>query len=203
MSAISSNKNGRQRRVPFKIIQLLAIISLTQSSVFSQEKYGHTLNLGIGVGGNYGYYNYIGSTIPVLHLDYEIEAAKYFTLAPFINAHSYTRVRKWGNNNFPDRDYRYRETALAVGLKGAYYFDNIVKAGSKWDFYLAGSIGFMQAFARWDDGYDGDRNYYQSPNRIYLDLHAGAEYKISKRTGIFLDLSTGISTLGLAFHGIQ
>jgi hypothetical protein len=31
-------------------------------------------------------------------------------------------------------------------------------------------------------------------------LHVGAEYHLSRKVGLFLDLSTGVSTLGLAFH---
>lgn len=35
---------------------------------------------------------------------------------------------------------------------------------------------------------------------LYLDGHIGAEYHISQKIGIFLDLSSGVSTFGLAIH---
>ena len=47
---------------------LLTALSLTG---YGQEKFGNTLNLGVGVGGNYGYYRYAGHSLPVFHIDYE------------------------------------------------------------------------------------------------------------------------------------
>jgi hypothetical protein len=35
---------------------------------------------------------------------------------------------------------------------------------------------------------------------LFLDLHLGAEYHLNNRVGLFLDLSTGVSTIGLAIH---
>jgi hypothetical protein len=194
----------RKESYKFRIL-VLAGFSLAglHSSLNAQEKYGNTLNLGIGIGGNYGYYQYAGNPIPVLHIDYEIDAATNFTLAPFIHAHTFTRTLSWGNSNNPDRNYRYRESALGIGVKGTYYFDKILKAGSKWDFYLAGSLGYVRTFSRWESGYEGNRNHYESPGPLYLDLHIGAEYRIGRRTGVFMDFSTGISTIGLAVHGLE
>ena len=51
---------------------------------------------------------------------------------------------------------------IPVGVKGTYYFDQLLGAGSKWDFYLSGSLGFAIVRSTWDDGYYGDRKYYKS-----------------------------------------
>lgn len=184
-----------------KILSLsILLLTLFQTNVIAQESYGNTLNLGVGVGGNYGYYRYAGSSIPVLHIDYEFDVAKNFTLAPFLNLHTFSRTQYWGNRNTPYRDYNYRETAFAIGGKGTYYFDEILKAGSKWDFYLAGSLGFVAVLSRWDNGYEGDKDIYRRSNPLYLDLHIGAEYHVNSKLGVFLDLSTGVSTIGIAIH---
>lgn len=43
--------------------------SLVQTQVAAQERYGNTLNLGVGVGGYYGYYRYVGNSLPVLNIN--------------------------------------------------------------------------------------------------------------------------------------
>lgn len=179
------------------VIIILFVLSLVSKNTQAQEKYGKTLNFGVGI----GYYGYIGHTLPVLHLNYELGVAKNFTLAPFISFYSYTNRHYWGNDKYQHRYYTYRETVVPVGLKGTYYFDSFLEANSNWDFYLAGSLGFAIVNKRWDNDYYGDRDYYRGPSPLYLDIHIGTEYHINKKVGLFLDLSSGVSTIGLAFHG--
>jgi hypothetical protein len=176
-------------------LTLFNFTNLAQESTNSSEKYGNTLNFGLGVGGYYGYYRYVGHSMPVLHLDYEFEVANSFTLAPFVNIYSYNRRHKYDSEY-----YNYRQTVVPIGLKGTYYFDKLLQAGSKWDFYLAGSLGYALVFSRWDDGYLGDKNFYAYPRSIYLDIHIGAEYHVNNKIGVFLDLSSGVSTIGIAIH---
>lgn len=170
---------------------LLALIisatNLFAQKSYSSERFGHTLNLGLGLGGYYGYYNY-GHSLPVFTINYEFDVARNFTLAPFITFSTYRYEAKY-----------YRQTIIPVGVKGTYYFDQIFGAGPAWDFYLAGSLGFAIVRETWDDGYSHD-TYYHNVNPLFLDLHAGAEYHLSRKVGLFLDLSTGVSTVGLSFR---
>lgn len=53
---------------------------------------------------------------------------------------------------------------------------------------------------RWDGAYPGDTHFDHYASGLYLDAHLGVEYHISQKVGVYLDISTGISTLGLAFH---
>jgi hypothetical protein len=162
----------------------------------THEQYGKTLNAGIGV----GYYNYIGHTTPVLHANYEFDVVKNFTLAPFITYYSYQSHYYWGNKNYPYRDYGYRETVIPIGVKGSYYFDQLLHAKSKWDFYLAGSLGFAIRKTTWETGYYGETAIDHSSSGLFLDAHVGTEYHLNSKTGLFLDLSSGISTFGVAMH---
>lgn len=173
----------------------LLFVGLIQFGATAQENYAKSLNLGLGIGGYSGYYNYIGRSLPVFHIDYEFSVAKDFTLAPFANFYTYTNNYNW-NGNF----YTYRETVIPVGAKGTYYFDELLNADSKWDFYAAGSLGFAIVNSRWDSGYGGDKNFYRGGNTLFLDVHIGAEYHFDNRMGVFLDLSSGVSTIGIAFH---
>lgn len=160
------------------------------------EKYGNTLNVGLGV----GYYGYIGYSIPVIHANYEFDVAKNLTLAPFITYYSYQKHYYWGNKNYPYRNYSYRTTVIPIGVKATYYFDQLLKANSKWDFYLAGSLGFAYRETTWENDYYGETYVEHGSSGLYLDGHIGTEYHCNKKLGIFLDLSTGISTFGLAVH---
>ncbi len=186
------------------IIVLLFFLSALSLNAFSQddsyEKYGNTLNLGLGIGGYAGYYSYAGSSLPVFHVDYEFDVVKNFTLAPFVKLFTFSHKHYWGNNNTPYKYYTYRETVIPIGIKGTYYFDSLLKAHNKWDFYLAGSAGFAFINSRWDNDYYGDRNNFKKGNPLFLDVHIGAEYHINNRIGVFLDLSSGASTIGIAIH---
>jgi hypothetical protein len=177
-----------------KTITLTLLLALTiigtnlsaQKTIYG-EKHGHTLNLGIGIGGYSGYYGYVGHSVPVFSINYEFDVAKSFTLAPFATFFSYT------SNN-------YHESVIPLGVKGTYYFDQLLNANPNWDFYLAGSLGFVIVNTNWNSDYNGDRTYYSKSSPLFLDFHIGAEYHVSRKVGIFLDLSTGVSTLGLAVH---
>ena len=165
------------------------------------EKFGNTLNLGVGV----GYYGYVGHAVPLATLNYEFDVARNFTLAPFAGIYTYQDYYYWGDPGQPKDDpsyrlYSYRETAIPVGVKGTYYFDQLFHANEKWDFYAAGSVGFVFRTVTWENGYYGDKHVYQTASPLYLQAHVGAEYHLSQKAGLFLDLSTGVSTFGLALH---
>lgn len=168
------------------IIALILGFNLSAQKSNSYEKYGKTLNLGLGIGGYSGYYGYLGRTLPVFHINYEFDVANNFTIAPFITFFTYSG------------EY-YHESVIPIGAKGTYYFDQILNANSDWDFYLAGSLGFALINTTWDNDYHGDKHYNKA-NSLFLDLHLGTEYHISNGLGIFLDLSTGVSTIGIAIH---
>lgn len=178
----------------------LLLLSLMNFEGYAQEKYGKTVNLGVGVGGYSGYYRYVGHSVPVLHINYEFDVAKNFTLAPFISFYTVTQRYGWGNKNYPYKYYTYRETVVPIGVKGIYYFDDLLKANIKWDFYAAGSLGFAIVNSRWDNDYYGDRNYYRGGSPLYLDIHIGTEYHLNNKVGLFFDLSSGVSTIGLSIH---
>ena len=179
-------------------LNLKAQDNVTISDKSAYEKYGKTLNIGAGI----GYYGYIGHALPVVTFNFEFDVARQFTLAPFIGIYSYRNTYYWGNpgKDAPYRYYSYRETAVPVGIKGTYYFDKLFRAHANWDFYAAGSIGFVFRSVTWENGYYGDKYVYKNSSPLYLDAHIGAEYHMNKKAGIFLDLSTGLSTFGFAFH---
>ena len=180
----------------FALVAIILIFALGASAQNKSEKYGNTLNIGLGL----GYSGYYGNSSPVIHADFEFDVAKYFTLAPFLNYATYRNYSYWGNPSNPYKNYYYRETVLPVGVKGTYYFDKLLEAGSKWDFYAAGSLGFVFRKTTWENGYYGQTVVRRSTGQLYLDLHVGTEYHITRKTGLFLDLSTGVSTIGLGFH---
>jgi len=185
-----------KKRKMKKIITLLLFVTALQFNVRAQEQYGKSLNLGLGI----GYYGYVGHALPVFHINYELPVAKNFTLAPFITFYSYSNDYYWGNDKHNFRYYSYRQTVIPIGVKGSYYFDDMLQAGPKWDFYLAASLGFAFVNSSWESDYEGDRNVYHGASSLYLDFHVGTEYHFNSHLGGFLDLSTGVSTIGLSIH---
>lgn len=182
------------------IIALMALTLLPQylksQDISTREKYGNTLNLGIGL----GYYGYVGYTIPAIHLDYEIDIVRNLTIAPSISAFRHNQTYYWGNKNYPYRYYSYSETVIPVGAKVSYYFDELLKANKKWDFYLASTLGFQIKNRVWDGDYYGETNVQTQSTNVFLDMHIGSELHMTNKLGLFLDLSTGMSTFGLAIH---
>jgi hypothetical protein len=191
-------KQNQMKKITIALLFITALsFNLSAQEASSNEKFGKALNLGLGI----GYYGYLGGSTPVFHLNYEFDVAKDFTVAPFVTFFSYSRSYYWGGNkNFPSRYYSYRETVIPIGAKGTYYFDDLLDAGAKWDFYLAGSLGFAIVNSSWENGYEGDQNVYHRSSALYLDFHIGTEYHFNNRIGAFLDFSTGISTIGIAIH---
>ena len=187
-----------------KNLKMIIILLFTVCSIgsYAQEKYGTTVNFGLGIGGYSGYYRNTGVLLPVVHLDVEFDVAKNFTLAPFINFYSYTTRYHLKN---PDREYIHRVKIIPVGVKATYYLDGLLQAGPKWDFYLGGSLGFVLVRSTWNDYYYYNNNFYTGyyathGNGLYVDGHLGVEYHINERVGIYLDLSNGLSTAGIAIH---
>jgi hypothetical protein len=161
----------------------------------NQRSSRHNFNIGLGL----GYYGYIGNSLPVVMINYEFDVAHNITVAPFIGYYSYSSSYYWGNKNYPFRFYSYRETVIPLGAKGAYYFDEILRANSKWDFYGAASIGFNIRTISWESGYSGDAGAIRGAGPLYLDIHVGGRYYFNDRFGMFLDLSSGVSTIGVSF----
>jgi outer membrane immunogenic protein len=178
----------------------LFFLTILTGSVSAQEKYGKTLNLGAG----FGYYGYIGGVSPALNVNFEFDVVKNFTLAPFVSLYSYRSDSYYyydpiyGNNY-----YHYHETVIPVGAKGYYYFDDLLNLPKQFDVYAAASVGFNIRIRNWDNGYYGDRGYHgpgYGSSFLYTDAHAGGEYHFNKGIGFYVDLSTGLSTVGVAFH---
>jgi hypothetical protein len=197
---------NKKKLIMKKTILLSALfLSMINAAAFAQkddsslgEQHGRVLNIGVGA----GYYGYVGRSGPAVMASYEIGVAKNFTLAPFIGFSSYTNTYYWGDDhrNYPYRYYSYRETIIPVGVKGAYYFDDLLKAGAKWDFYAAASLGFEFHSITWDNGYYGDRTAVRQGSSLYLAGHIGTRFHINQKVGLFLDLSTAISTFGLSIN---
>jgi hypothetical protein len=173
-----------------KILTILIFLLLLLQENKSQETYGRTLNLGIGL----GYYGYLGGSTPVLHANYELDVAKNFTLAPFISFYSYNSNSYWTGENY------YSVVVVPIGILGNFYFDQLFMINEKWDIYGGASLGFNIRSERWDTDYRGERVLRNKADPVYLDIHVGAEYHINNRIGIFLDLSSGVSTFGVALH---
>jgi len=170
-------QSRKPNRIPLKNILTTAsitfalVLSLFQTAS-AQELHGSTLNLGLGIGGR---------QVSVFHINYEFDVAPAVTLAPFVSFYDYS--------NF-----------IPIGLKGSFYFDDMLSLDSNWDLYAAASLGLGLVSDEWDNQYHRDRYRFRGPNALFFDFHLGAEYRFTPRVGMFLDLSSGSSLIGIALH---
>lgn len=167
-----------------KIAATVLALTMCVQAVIAQNKkasssYGDVINLGLGVGA----YSYIDNTSPFFLFNYEKDIFRNGTIAPFVGFTSY-------------KNDKYRGLAIPFGAKFTYYLDNLLNAGRDWDFYAAASLGL--AYRREDAGNAYSGNKFSKITGPYLDLHIGAEYHINSKFGVFIDLSTGVSTIGVA-----
>lgn len=169
---------------------------LLGQEIESKENFGRTLNAGSG----FGYYKYVGYPVQTYHLNYEFQIDNNLTVAPFINMYAYHSTYFWGDVNNTPKTYNYSETVVPVGLKVSYYFDELFNAGHKWDFYSSGSLGFVYRKTLWETSYTGKNQINPGMGPLYLDFHIGSEYHLTNTLGIQIDVSTSMSTLGLAIH---
>jgi hypothetical protein len=183
----------------FALVCLLATATQTQAQKYKgSEGFGNTLNVGLG----FIHTDYTYGSVPMFHANYEFDVARNFTLAPFISFASFRSDNYYWNG----APYSYRQTIVPLGIKGTYYFDRLLGAGPKWDFYAGASLGFVYSSMSWQNGYYGDKSVAHDVTPLYLGIHVGSEYHVSRKVGLFVDLAFGgatVSTFGVAFHGMR
>ena len=157
------------------------------------EEYGNTLNLGLGA----GYYGYLQShSAPIVFANYEFDISRGFTLAPFIGFSTSNGSNVYRNGYYSN----YHETVVPVGVKGTYYFDELLDLNKKWDLYAALSLGLVYDAVSWNEDFNGGSSSSSTSGHFDAELHIGGEYHFNRRLGLFADLSTGVSSIGLAIH---
>lgn len=186
----------QSERIALKGLIVLAAFALFANTASAQitrncERHGDALNLGLGVA-------YFGNLHSALYItgNYEFDVARNFTLAPFIG---YTSSRS-DDYIWQKSAYYYTHTVIPIGVKGTYYFDDLLGLNPKWDIYAGASLGFNYDRITWSNGYTGDKSVASAASPLYLGFHLGSEYHFNRKLGMFLDLSTVVTTVGLAIH---
>ena len=108
----------------------------------------------------------------ILGLSYEIPVASAITIAPAA---------------FTDFDLDY----LTLGVKGNFYFDDLIGLSEPWDFYAGANVGF----GLWM-GNDNSNN----SSELDLGLQVGGRWFWNDKWGVYLELGGG--KLGGAAYGI-
>ncbi len=182
----------------FKTTMLLVLLSAMEE-LKAGEQYGKTLNFGLGS----SWYGHYRVPVNMLHLNYEFDVAKQVTIAPFISYYIHNYGGYYAHPRFSYRTYRYYETLIPIGVKGNFYLDDAIHLNKQWDMYLGASLGAGIIRTSRTVVYDNDkyvyRNVYGGTTPLFLDIHLGGRYHINERVGVFLDLSTAISSIGLSF----
>lgn len=127
----------------------------------SQESHGNALNVFVKFGNN--------SSISA---NYEFAITQDITISP--------EARIWfsGKND------------LAIGARGDFYFDRLLKLAEPWDIWGGVDVGFIVS---------GDDN----KDDFDLNIHIGGEYKFNDMWGIILEIGGGTTAAGGLGVGIH
>lgn len=163
------------------ILVVGALVLLTMKDVQAQFKKGdRLLNIGLGVN---SYYN---GGIPISAI-YEVGVTPEISVGGGIDylSHEYNYTY----------NYRRRFTALYIGARGSYHFNELLKIKDKrFDVYAGLSLGF-RSFTWSDDKYYNNYGLDSSyGSGLYLGIHIGGRYYFNNRLGAFLELGSLGST---------
>ncbi|MBI1767999.1 MAG: hypothetical protein HYR67_06470 [Bacteroidetes bacterium] len=168
-----------------RILVIFGLLSLLSTTGFAQFKKGDNL-LNIGFGLN----SYYSGGIP-FSAAYEYGVSNLVSVGGGLDYLSY-------HYGVPGNNYRF--TALYLGFKASYHFNQAFNINDKkWDIYGGGTLGY-RSFT-WGDNYVYSTGYYNSG--LFLGIHAGARYYFAPKTGGFLEvgaLGSSNIRLGVTFR---
>jgi len=144
-----------------KVLLIGVLFVALSGTVYAQENHGNSLNVFVKFGDN--------SSISA---NYEFSVAKDITVSP--------EARIWFSG---DND-------LALGVRGDYYFDRLLKLAEPWDIWGGVDLGFVVSGNEYKDDMD-------------LNIHIGGEYKFNDMWGIILELGGGTTAAGGIGVGIH
>ena len=165
-----------------KKIILLVAFAFISNGVFAQaplEVGGVQLNAGVGASG-WGIPVYVG-------LDFGI--AKDFTLGGQVSFQTDNSPYYYNNQS-----YKYKSTALGLGVNANYHFNTIMDIPSKFDFYAGANITYY--VWNYDEYYNNDH-----PNNVSVapGLQVGGRYFFTDNFGLNLELGGNTGTSGAKF----
>ncbi|MCP4521778.1 MAG: hypothetical protein GY827_08840 [Cytophagales bacterium] len=176
-------------------LNLGSIRNMNTGSAITTD-YSGTLNVGLGT----GYNGYDG--IPILAHYEALEAANSLTLGLFLgfgtSSYDFTYTVEENGETVLKED-SYRRSYIPVGIKGVYYIDDLLGLIDELDIYGGVSIGFTYwSYTSSNDQFDED-NFNSGTSPLFWTFHIGIEYHVNDKVGVFLDASTGMSSLGVSF----
>jgi hypothetical protein len=168
------------------LVLVVGLVSLGYHEASAQFTKGdNLLNIGIGVN------SYYSGGIP-LSASYEYGITEDISIGAGIDylSHRY---------NFGSS--RYGFTAVYLGFRGSYHFNNLIKHNVKeLDLYAGATLGY-RSFG-WKDDSSGLNLGNTYGSGLFFGAHAGARYFFKPSFGGFLELGAGGSSnarLGVAF----
>ncbi len=177
----------------------------------NELRYANRLNIGFG----YNYYagipfiiNYELSNKALGMAEDPLEAYQMgLTFAPQVGFYRYS-------NWYPSpaaaySNYNYTVNNLFFGVKLHAYIDRVIDLPKNLDLYFAVAPQFMIRRVTWDypsnvPGIYQPNNKWlanrRGRNTFALPIHIGAEYKLNRNIGVWGDIGTMMSTVGLSFR---
>ena len=182
-----------------KILILLFLVA----SFFTVKAQSDMLNVGVGIGnGSFGIYS--GSrglrgynsriTLPTIGLSYEHWIRDAITLGGYVS---------FNRTVYRNRDFNYYKNSynnMWFGVRGAYYFDDLIGMSTDFDLYAGAALGFVYSTNRQISQFDDP---VLRSNGLYgvAGLFIGGRYHIAESVSLYSELGIVASwiTIGATF----
>lgn len=161
------------------------------------KKGGIDLNLGLGLGSNWG--RHYASYMPPLSLAADFGVTNNVSIGGFL-AYSRAKWKYVGNDvhqgNLYNYSYSYNYKFYIVGVRGAYHFGDLIKE-EKLDAYVGGMLGnsFLRYSFTYEDPYKQRVDVYSQSygGGFVWGLYGGGRYFLSDNIGLYGEFGWGVS----------
>jgi len=177
-----------------KQLLLIAVLILGAIDGMAQSKSSFTkgnnlFNVGVGIGSPFFGSGY-ESSLPVNpSISYERGVSDAISVGGQL---SYASAKYDAGFN-----YTFKESAIYIGARGSYHFNELLKLSPKFDLYGGTSLGYVTVSVS-----DNQGSFTGTASGFGFGLYAGAKYYFGSSTAIYSELgyeSLSFLNLGIAF----
>lgn len=172
------------------VFMLSAITGMAQSKSSSFNKGDNLLNIGVGIGSPFFGSGY-SSSLPVNPtISYERGVSNAISVGGQL---SYASSKYEGFNN----SYSFKESAIYIGARGSYHFNELLQLNPKFDLYGGASLGYVTVSIS-----DNQSTYEGAASSLGFGLFAGGKYYLKSSTALYAELgyqSLSLLNVGIAF----
>ncbi|MBO9675892.1 MAG: outer membrane beta-barrel protein [Sphingobacteriaceae bacterium] len=164
----------------------VSIVNAQSKSSFS--KGDNLFNIGVGIGSPFFGSGY-SSSLPVNpSISYERGVTDAISVGGQVS---------YASSKYDGYNYTFKESAVYIGARGSYHFNELLNINPKFDLYGGASLGYVTVSIS-----DNQNNISGTASGLGFGLYAGGKYYIGSSTAIYSELgyqSLSLLNIGVAF----